>query len=99
MHRPSFLTNWIQILGDALVAVTFVRNAIAMVIVFVLPPWMNGMGTYNMFVIMGVLSLTFGLTFIPMMLYGKRVRIACSSRYARYAQKQFSPAQSNASKH
>ncbi|KAH7323818.1 serine/threonine kinase 16 [Rhexocercosporidium sp. MPI-PUGE-AT-0058] len=80
-----------EILGDGMVAVTFVRNAIATVIVFVLPPWLKGMGTYNMFALIGVLALASGLMFVPMMMYGKRVRIACASRYARYAQKQFNP--------
>jgi len=78
-----------EILPDALIGVAFVRNIMAMILVFVVQPWFNGMGVYNAFVLLGCISVAFSLTGIPMYIWGKRYRIKCADRYRYYAGKQF----------
>lgn len=75
----------IQIVGDALVAVTFVRNVFATVIVFALTPWINAIGLYNMFICVACLSVAINLLAVPMMIWGKRARAMTAVSYKRMA--------------
>jgi hypothetical protein len=77
------------ILPDALIGVAFVRNIMAMILVFVITPWFNGMGVYNAFVLLGCISVAFSLTAIPMYIWGKDLRRKRTAKYRYYAQKQF----------
>lgn len=81
--------SYTEILPDALVGVAFVRNVLAMILVFVIQPWFDGMGVYNAFVMLGCFAVGFSLLGIPMRLFGKRARVACQDRYRKYAGKQF----------
>lgn len=83
--------NLCQILGDALVAVAFVRNALSMSIVFALTPWINALGYRNMFLSAGFFALGFNLLVVPMIIYGKRLRVMCAKRYGELAKMQFDP--------
>jgi hypothetical protein len=78
-----------EILPDALIGVAFVRNIMAMILVFVIQPWFDGMGVYNAFVLLGCVSVAFSLTAIPMYIWGKKSRVRCAARYRYYAGKQF----------
>jgi hypothetical protein len=81
--------SYTEILPDALIGVAFVRNIMAMILVFVIQPWFDGMGVYNAFVLLGCISVAFSLTAIPMYIWGKKARVACAPRYRYYAGKQF----------
>ncbi|OJJ50416.1 hypothetical protein ASPZODRAFT_57859 [Penicilliopsis zonata CBS 506.65] len=70
--------------GDALVPVAFVRNICGTILAFAIPYWMDGMGTYNMFVLLGCLSLALSALHIPMIIYGKRSRERCADKYYAY---------------
>lgn len=48
-----------------------------------------GMGVYNMFVFLGVLSFGVSATYIPMLIWGKRMRVKCAASYADYARMQY----------
>jgi len=72
-----------------MVIVTFVRNMVSMAMVFAISPWIAGMGVYNMFVLLGVLTIAVNATYIPMMIYGKRLRKLSAQNYAKYAARQF----------
>lgn len=76
-------------LGDALVAVAFVRNIFATVIVFALAPWIAGLGLHGCFTSVGCLALALNLTTLPMIIWGKKFRIMCAERYAKMAERQF----------
>jgi hypothetical protein len=78
-----------EILADALIGVAFVRNIMAMILVFVIQPWFAGMGVYNAFVLLGCISVAFSLTAIPMYIWGKKARVKCAGKYRYYAGKQF----------
>ncbi|KAK5043479.1 hypothetical protein LTR84_011948 [Exophiala bonariae] len=75
------LDSYKEIVADALVAVAFVRNGLSMVVVFVLTPWIAGMGFRNSFTLIGCLALFINLLCLPMIYFGKRWRVACAERY------------------
>ncbi|RDW57100.1 hypothetical protein BP6252_13846 [Coleophoma cylindrospora] len=83
--------SYTEILGDALVAVAFVRNILATIVVFVLTPWITNLGLHNFITSMGCLSLGINLLVVPMIIYGKRSRIACAGSYAKMQSLQFDP--------
>ncbi|CZR67587.1 related to HOL1, putative substrate-H+ antiporter [Phialocephala subalpina] len=82
------MDSYEEILGDALVGVCFVRNAIAAAIVFAVSPWIVGMGMYSTFVLLGLVALFVMLLCVPMIIWGKKLRILCKHRYATYAKVQ-----------
>ncbi|EXM08588.1 major facilitator superfamily domain-containing protein [Fusarium oxysporum II5] len=77
------------IVGPALTGVVFIRNAIATALVFAATPWMNGMGVYNMFVVLGCLSAVVALTCIPMTIWGRKCRVQLAGKYDHYVMKQY----------
>jgi len=80
-----------EMLGDALVAVAFVRNIFATIIVFALAPWIAGLGLHGCFTSVGCLALALNLTTVLMIIWGKTFRIMCADRYAKMAKRQFDP--------
>jgi hypothetical protein len=81
--------SYAEILPDALIGVAFVRNIMAMNLVFVITPWFNGMGVYNTFILLGCIAIAFSLTAIPMYIWGMKLRISRAAKYRYYAGKQF----------
>ncbi|OJJ50112.1 hypothetical protein ASPZODRAFT_149519 [Penicilliopsis zonata CBS 506.65] len=67
--------------GAALVPVAFVCGTI---LVFPVPYWRSCMGTYNMFVLVGCLSVFVSSLHIPIAIFGKKSRIARAEKYAAY---------------
>ena len=89
---PSFIQLTLtQIVGDSFVAVAFVRNAMSMMITFVLTPWILGMGLKNTFILAGALSLAINALVIPMIFFGKKWRIASTEKYQKFADMQYNP--------
>lgn len=78
-------------MGDAFVAVAMVRNLLAMALVFAVPPWLRNMGTYDMFTLLGCLSLSLSITTAVMVIWGKKWRKVCADLYRYYATSQYSP--------
>jgi MFS family permease len=81
--------SYTEILADALIGVAFVRNIMAMILVFAIGPWFDGMGVYNAFVLLGCISTAFSLLCIPMYFFGKKYRVKRAEKYRYYAAKQF----------
>lgn len=86
----TYITDsYTEIVGDALVGVTFTRNALATIFVFALTPWINGVGMKNVFITIGVIGiavLSFAFVFIAK---GKQFRIWTAPRYRYFAERQF----------
>ncbi|KAK2011933.1 major facilitator superfamily transporter [Colletotrichum eremochloae] len=76
-----------ELTGEAFVGIAFIRNAASVGIPSALVPWMTGMGLTNMFVLSGVVSLLIGLLYIPLIIWGKRIRTALAPRYWRLVEK------------
>ena len=86
---PTYILDCYQdIIGDALVAVAFVRNAIPTALTLAIMPRIAGMGPYDFFVTMGVISVICLLTMIPMIWFGKRCRRRTREKYRGFARVQ-----------
>ncbi len=77
-----------QIVGDALTAVVFVRNALAVVVSFCLSPWLDGMGLQNMFILIGCVAFALLMIPVPLLIWGKKARVMTIQRYAHHSRKQ-----------
>ncbi|KAL5356095.1 major facilitator superfamily domain-containing protein [Aspergillus floccosus] len=75
-----------DVVGDAFVAVTFIRNGLSMIFVFCLSPWIAATGLENMFIAVACISFTINGITIPMMIWGKKARRAAAGRYRTLAQ-------------
>ncbi|GKZ20275.1 hypothetical protein AbraIFM66951_001392 [Aspergillus brasiliensis] len=85
----SYLMDCYQdIVGDTLVGVVFMRNVFSVIVLFTLTPWVNGMGMQNLHVLLAVLALFIYSIPIPLLIWGKRARIATASTYRRMAESQ-----------
>lgn len=55
---------------------------------FAVIPWMERSGLKNMFITCGFVSLAISGLILPMIIYGKRLRIRLAPRYRRFADMQ-----------
>lgn len=69
--------------------VVFVRNVIATGLVFAASPWMEGMGVYNMFVVLSCISTAIALTCIPMVIWGRKFRVQLAGKYDYFINQQY----------
>ncbi|KAJ5723943.1 major facilitator superfamily domain-containing protein [Penicillium malachiteum] len=77
-----------EIVADALVAVSFVRNLFATALVFSLTPWIESVGLANVFITIAVLMTVVLLGTFGFILYGKRLRHLVAGRYQYFAGRQ-----------
>lgn len=75
--------SYSQLTAEAFVGVAFIRNAAAVGIPSALVPWMTGMGLSNMYILSGCVAFAIGSLFIPLLIWGKRIRVALAGRYYR----------------
>ncbi|KAJ5444328.1 uncharacterized protein N7458_008200 [Penicillium daleae] len=85
----SYLMDSYQdIIGDALVGVIFMRNIISVIILFVITPWVNGMGMRNLHILAAVVAFFLYLIPVPLLIWGKKARIATAARYRKMSANQ-----------
>ncbi|EXJ86776.1 hypothetical protein A1O3_03730 [Capronia epimyces CBS 606.96] len=77
-----------DVVGNSLVGVVFTRNAFSVVVLFTLTPWIAGMGLQNMHILVAVLSFALLLLPIPLLVWGKKARIATAKTYRAMASRQ-----------
>lgn len=82
------IADLLQIVGDALIAVVFVRNGLAMVIRFCFTDWIYGMGIQNTFILIGVIALVTAVLPAVLMICGKRARMKTAGKYRVYSSRQ-----------
>ncbi|KAH9863489.1 hypothetical protein IAQ61_009767 [Plenodomus lingam] len=80
MQAPSVGFNYLiesysSVAGDCFVAVTFVRSIVSFAWTFFVSDWVKKAGPAEPFGIFGMLMGAFGLATIPMIIWGKRMRI------------------------
>ncbi|KAK4898945.1 hypothetical protein LTR27_003676 [Elasticomyces elasticus] len=73
-----------EVIGDALVSVTFTRNALAAVVVFALAPWIASIGLYNTFVSASILAWAVYMLTVPMIIWGRKWRVQTASAYRQH---------------
>ncbi|CEL04938.1 hypothetical protein ASPCAL06062 [Aspergillus calidoustus] len=74
-----------NIIGDAMVGVTFIRNCVSTAFIFALNPWFNSVGIQNVIITISLVA-TFILSFVVVFLkWGKTFRGLTAERYQRLA--------------
>lgn len=69
---------------EGMVGVAVINNSLACVFTFVTSYWIDASGLANTFIAIGVLSLVFHATTIPMLIWGKSCRRWTQRRYKRF---------------
>lgn len=72
-------------IGDALVGVVFVRNALAAVLWLCVMPWMDGSGIRSVFIVAAAMSMVILLIPVPLLYWGRSGRIATADKYRHYS--------------
>ncbi|GKT66295.1 major facilitator superfamily transporter [Colletotrichum tofieldiae] len=81
------IDTYSELTAEAFVGIAFIRNAVSVGVPSALVPWMSSMGLSNMYILSGAVSLLIGLLYIPMIIWGKRIRTALAPRYWRLVEK------------
>ncbi|KAJ5929038.1 Major facilitator superfamily domain general substrate transporter [Penicillium verhagenii] len=85
----SYLMDCYQdIIGNALVGVIFMRNIISVIVLFVLTPWVNGMGMQNLHILCAFVAFAIYLIPVPLLIWGKQARLWTAASYRKMAEKQ-----------
>jgi hypothetical protein len=79
----------IQIVGDALVGVTLLRNTFSTAFIFALTPWVAKVGLENTFITILMIAIAILMVFVVFLRYGKAFRVIFASRYRHYAARQY----------
>lgn len=78
-----------EIIGDALTALTTLRNTFSTIYVFALPVWISAVGMANVFNTIGAIGLVV-LSFAAFFIWkGKHLRVRTAQTYRYYADRQF----------
>lgn len=70
--------------GDAVVSVVLVRNLFGFAFAYCISPWIEAQGLFNTFLVVGILSAVFWAFCVPMIIWGKRLRIRIAKKYYEY---------------
>lgn len=81
----------VQIIGDALVGLTFARNTFSTIFVFAMTPWIATVGMANVFNTIGVLGLVILMFAFILIWRGKHWRYVFAKHYQYYSERQFDP--------
>lgn len=74
-----------QVIGDAVVGITFLRNAFATIFIFVLTPWATAVGLGNVFLVVSIILILIFLFSLFFIWHGKKLRVRTAARYRAYA--------------
>ncbi|KAM0341697.1 hypothetical protein ACHAPU_009945 [Fusarium lateritium] len=70
-----------ELTAETFIGIAFMRNAISVAIPFAIVPWMNTMGLSNMFIMCGMFAFAIGSLFVPMIIWGKKIRTTLAPKY------------------
>lgn len=65
------------------------RNVLSLIVLFVLTPWVDGMGLRDTHIICAVIAFVIYLMPIPLLKWGKKARKATAASYMKMAERQF----------
>ncbi|KAG7122360.1 putative MFS-type transporter like protein [Verticillium longisporum] len=72
-----------ELTAESFVGIAFIRNAGAIGVPSAFVPWMTSMGLSNMFITAGCVAFAVGSLFLPLLIWGKKIRIALAPRFRR----------------
>ena len=61
------------------------RNVISLVVLFVLTPWVNGMGMQNLHILCAIVAFAIYVIPVPLLIWGKKARINTAAAYRKMA--------------
>lgn len=70
-----------EITGNAFVGIAFVRNVFGIAIPFAITPWLEISSLTNIFITCAGISLGISGLFVPLIFYGKRIRVKTAPKY------------------
>ncbi|KAJ6780172.1 hypothetical protein PWT90_04400 [Aphanocladium album] len=77
-----------DIIGNALVGVTLIRNLLTVGVLFALTPWLDGMGIQDTHILISVLTFLILAGPLGLIMWGKKARIRTSAAYKRMSLRQ-----------
>ncbi|ATY63700.1 Major facilitator superfamily transporter [Cordyceps militaris] len=77
-----------DVIGNALVGVTLIRNLLTVGILFALTAWLDGMGIRDTHIIIAVLAAVILVGPVALIIWGKKARIRTAAAYRRMAMRQ-----------
>ncbi|KAM3469231.1 hypothetical protein MY5147_007194 [Beauveria neobassiana] len=77
-----------DVIGNALVGVTLIRNLLTVGILFALTPWLDGMGIRDTHILISVLTVLILVGPLGLIIWGRRARISTATSYKRMAMRQ-----------
>ncbi|RSL74484.1 hypothetical protein CEP51_011556 [Fusarium floridanum] len=80
--------SYVNIIGDAMVGIGTVRNLFAVIVLFGLSPWIEGMGLRNHYILLSVVAFVILLIPVCLLIWGKRIRRRTADVYCQYASRQ-----------
>jgi hypothetical protein len=81
--------TFLQLVGDAIVGVIFVRNVLSVAILFSMTPWIEAMGLQYMIVLLALITLTINMGFpILLLMFGKRARQSTITVFGSFARQE-----------
>ncbi|KAH7116303.1 major facilitator superfamily domain-containing protein, partial [Dactylonectria macrodidyma] len=75
------IDSYQAVTGEAFIGVAFIRNCFSIAISFALVPWMDAQGTQNMSIVMGVWATAVAFIHVPLLIWGKRIRVKTAGAY------------------
>jgi hypothetical protein len=66
------------------------RNILSVIVLFVLTPWVEGMGMRDLHILVAVISFVILLIPVPLLIWGKKARVATAPMYRKMASNQLS---------
>lgn len=73
--------------GEAFVAIAFIRNIASIAFYFAITPWFEHSGIQGMYIVVAVLALVVASLHVPLIIWGKKIRVKTAARYVEYAAK------------
>lgn len=70
-----------KVVAESFIVVAFFRNALSLAVPFAMVPWWTSMGLSNMFITIGCLSFFIGSLYVPLLIWGKQIRIKTAPTY------------------
>ncbi|GKT91287.1 major facilitator superfamily transporter [Colletotrichum tofieldiae] len=74
-----------EITAESFVFITFIRNAATIGVPFAIVPWMNSMSLTSISAISGSIASVVCFLYIPLLIWGRQIRVALHARYDRLA--------------
>jgi hypothetical protein len=79
------MLTWKQeIAGETLTAVIIIRNTLGFAVSYGINPWIDAMGVQNCFITVAMVALVCTMSFLGVVVFGKRARKASAEKYWEY---------------